>query len=56
MNLLKVWIQVEVTETKWVEVQSETAEAALKQYTPQKGERITGMIAFVPERDGVEDD
>ena len=48
MNLLTVWIEVEVTTTKWVEVQCETADQALKKYEPQKGERITGMVAFMP--------
>jgi hypothetical protein len=48
MNLLTVWIEVEVMTTKWVEVQCETADEALKQYAPQKGERITGMVAFMP--------
>lgn len=48
MNLLTVWIEVEVTTTKWVEVQCEAADQALKKYEPQKGERITGMVAFMP--------
>jgi hypothetical protein len=48
MNLLTVWVEVEVTTTKWVEVQCETADEAMKQYAPQKGERITGMVAFMP--------
>jgi hypothetical protein len=48
MNLLTVWIEVEVKTTKWVEVQCETADKALKQYEPSKGERITGMVAFMP--------
>ena len=48
MNLLTVWVEVEVNTTKWVEVQCKTADEALKQYEPQKGERITGMVAFMP--------
>jgi hypothetical protein len=48
MNLLTVWIEVEVRDTKWVEVHCETADEALKKYEPQKGERITGMVAFMP--------
>jgi hypothetical protein len=48
MNLLTVWIEVEVMTTKWVEVQCKTADEALKQYAPHKGERITGMVAFMP--------
>ena len=48
MNLLTVWIEVEVKTTKWVEVQCETANEAIKKYEPSKGERITGMVAFMP--------
>jgi len=48
MNLLTVWIEVEVKTTKWVEVRCKTADEALKQYEPSKGERITGMVAFMP--------
>ena len=48
MNLLTVWVEVEVKTTKWVEVQCETANEALKKYEPSKGERITGMVAFMP--------
>jgi hypothetical protein len=55
MNLLTVWIEVEVKTTKWVEVQCETADEALKQYEPQKGERITGMVAFMPKEATHED-
>jgi hypothetical protein len=57
MNLLTVWIEVEVKTTKWVEVQCETADEALKKYEPSKGERITGMVAFMPkEAEGVSGD
>jgi hypothetical protein len=43
--------------TKWVEVQCETADEALKQYAPSKGERITGMVAFMPrEAEGLSGD
>jgi len=48
MNLMTVWIEVEVKTTKWVEVRCKTADEAIKKYEPSKGERITGMVAFVP--------
>jgi hypothetical protein len=40
-----------------VEVQCEAADEALKKYEPSKGERITGMVAFMPrEAEGVSGD
>jgi hypothetical protein len=48
MHKSTVWIEVEVSTTKWVEVVCENPSEALKQYKPSKGERITGMVAFMP--------